>query len=273
MHFLGIFNCERCRHLKYFKLNSRSPRAGASLSRHSDRSEPLHQVPVVIYGSRQPRWSVARHGPASSRAKKVRGRAFEPSPRLLWLNPPPLGGDLPTRAATGGDHVSLARYHGGQAGNGWRGLRDGLDDIRPCRAWGYRCGLGSWDLARNDFRHTGLFLSVGPPRSAQRKRQTSAPASATLGPFLMAALAARTYQQASGWRWVPDGYQHQIRHQCPAMPTYALINPVVPIRYPFQFCGYQENRKMKETLGTRWCRLRGLNSRPSVYKTAALPLS
>jgi hypothetical protein len=36
---------------------------------------------------------------------------------------------------------------------------------------------------------------------------------------------------------------------------------------------YWRNRCGPECRLNRWCRLRGLNSRPSVYKTAALPLS
>ena len=42
-----------------------------------------------------------------------------------------------------GDHVALVGYYRGQAGNGWSGLRDGLDDQRPSCDRDHRCGLDS----------------------------------------------------------------------------------------------------------------------------------
>ena len=64
----------------------------------------------------------------------------------------------------------LAPYHGEQAGHGWSGLRNGLDDQRPSRARDHRCGLDSWDLARKDsWRFSygiGLEVRTGRARTS-----------------------------------------------------------------------------------------------------------
>jgi len=80
-----------------------------------------------------------------------------------------------------GDHVALAPYCGGQAGNGWSGLRDGLDGQRPSRARDHRCGLDSWDLVR--LRNPKkLFLGqCHHPTGTVSQTASVAPA---LGPFL-----------------------------------------------------------------------------------------
>src|SRR5258705_9979349 len=68
-------------------------------------------------------------------------------PRLSCLNLPLLAETYLRRQFPGGCYDPLARYDGGQAGNGWRGLRDGMDDQRTGRTRGDRRGLDSRDLA------------------------------------------------------------------------------------------------------------------------------
>jgi len=90
-------------------------------------------------------------------------------PRLIEHVELPAGGDYLSEQSEG-DHVVLAPYHGGQAGHGWSGLRNGLDDQRPSRARDHRCGLDSWDLARKDsWRFSygiGLEVRTGRARTS-----------------------------------------------------------------------------------------------------------
>src|SRR5205085_9337888 len=65
------------------------------------------------------------------------------------LNLRPLAETIYQRQSPGGCHDPLARFHGGQARNGWCGLRGGLDDFRSGRARGHHCGLDSRDLTRS----------------------------------------------------------------------------------------------------------------------------
>jgi hypothetical protein len=50
----------------------------------------------------------------------------------------------------GGCDDPLARFNGGQAGNGRSSLRGGMDGVRSCRPRRYRCRLGARDLANQD---------------------------------------------------------------------------------------------------------------------------
>jgi hypothetical protein len=64
---------------------------------------------------------------------------------------------------SGGDRVLLARYYGGQTGNGWCGLRLGLDDFWPSCALYHRSCLDSWDLARAVGTIRALAISLIRP--------------------------------------------------------------------------------------------------------------
>jgi hypothetical protein len=65
-------------------------------------------------------------------------------------------------APLGGCYDPLARFHGGQAGNGWRGLHQRLDDFWPSRARDHCCGLGAWDLAQEEIPAVYLLNSAIP---------------------------------------------------------------------------------------------------------------
>lgn len=82
-------------------------------------------------------------------------------PRLSWENP-------------GGDHVTLARYDGVQAGKGWRGLRDRVDRLWPSCVRRDLGRLGVRDLNRIDENKQGNdFRAGGCQRVVSQNRQTT----------------------------------------------------------------------------------------------------